>query len=64
MYMAMKLTPLRTSTYERPFTHEGNYLVNLCCFSLLTWGLECIDLLWLVTVGNPSLDGLPGIAKT
>ena len=25
--------PQRTSTYERPFTHEGNYLVHL--FSLL-----------------------------
>ena len=27
MYMATKSTPSRTSTYERPFTHEGNYLV-------------------------------------
>ena len=25
------LTPQRTSTYERPFTQEGNYLVFNCC---------------------------------
>ena len=24
------LTPWRTSTYKRPFTWEGNYLVELC----------------------------------
>ena len=27
--MEIWLTPVRTSTYERPFTHEGNYLVGL-----------------------------------
>ena len=27
--MATKLTPSRTSTYERPFTREGKYLVYL-----------------------------------
>ena len=27
MYMATNLTPLGTSIYKRPFTHEGNYLV-------------------------------------
>ena len=24
------IDPQRTSTYERPFTHEGNYLVDMC----------------------------------
>ena len=24
-----ELTPQRTSTYRRPFTHEGNYLVDI-----------------------------------
>ena len=27
--MATKLTLPRTATYERPFTHEGNYLVKV-----------------------------------
>ena len=37
--------PWRTSTYERPFTKEGNYLVlivisvSYCCYSL---GLSCV----------------------
>ena len=31
MYMATRLSPSRSSTYERPFTHEGNYLVTLFC---------------------------------
>ena len=30
------LTPQKTSTYERPFTHEGNYLVS-------TLSQSCID---------------------
>ena len=29
IYMATRLTPSRSSTYERPFTREGNYLVIL-----------------------------------
>ena len=42
MYMATKLTPPRTSTYERPFTCKGNYLVYLLIASHnihgLAWG--------------------------
>ena len=29
MYVATKSTPSRTSTYERSFTHEGDYLVTV-----------------------------------
>ena len=29
-------SPQRTSTYERPFTHEGNYLV-VNCTPIDTW---------------------------
>ena len=32
--------PQRTSTYERPFTHEGNYLVIFCDPNLMTLTLK------------------------
>ena len=48
--MEIWLTPIRTSTYERPFTQEGNYLVVLCvCLSVHG---EKVQVLWspLVTL--------------
>ena len=42
------LTPWRTSTHERPFTQEGNYLVSLC-FIYVIWGLiSCLLLCFFI----------------
>ena len=31
------IDPLRTSTYERPFTQEGNYLVSVVKAHTIKW---------------------------
>ena len=46
--MATKLTPSRNSTYERPFTHEGNYIV----FYLKIQEAHVIVLTPILFIGN------------
>ena len=43
--MEIWLTPIRTSTYERPFTREGNYLVIYLSLIIMLSFSPCIKLL-------------------
>ena len=61
--------PWRTSTYERPFTQEGNYLVLHLCLecdfavtaSLLCIGQALVCILYIYCIDGSSGDALESL---
>ena len=40
------MTPMRTSTYERPFTQEGNYLIFIVKAHTIKWQIYPDDVFY------------------